>query len=112
MTMTFRSKYYNQPLDTPDGHFDSRREYARWCDLKWMQRAGQIKNLVRQQKFELIPKQRLDGRTVKECFYIADFVYEENGVVIVEDCKGVKTDVYRIKKKLMLWRYGIDIRET
>ena len=77
-----------------------------------MAKSGLIQNLTRQKKYTLIPRQKVNGRTVKECDYIADFVYEENGVVIVEDCKGVKTDVYRIKKKLMLWRYGIDIRET
>ena len=112
MTMTFRSKYRNTPLETPDGRFDSQKEYKRWCVLKMMAKSGLIKNLTRQKKYILIPRQKANGRTVNECYYIADFVYEENGVMIVEDCKGVKTDVYRIKKKLMLWRYGIDIRET
>ena len=110
--MTYPSKYHNKKITTPDGTFDSEREYARWIDLLWMQRAGQISNLARQQKFELIPKQEYKGEKIRACSYVADFVYTRNGETIVEDVKGVKTKEYLIKKKLMLWRYGIQIKET
>ena len=110
--MTYRSKYHNTKITTADGTFDSMRELHRWSELKLMQKAGLIKDLVRQQSFEVIPKQRVNGRTVKPCHYIADFCYVQDGQTVVEDCKGMKTDVYKIKKKLMLWRYGIDIKET
>lgn len=110
--MTSHSKYHNTIVQTPYGVFDSEKEYARWIDLLWMQRAGQIKNLARQQKFELIPKQRYGNRTIRPTYYIADFVYERDGKMVVEDVKGMKTDVYKIKKKLMLWRYGVMIKET
>ena len=88
--------------------FDSKREAARYTELKLMQRAGLISDLRRQVKFELIPKQQGE-RAVS---YIADFVYSEDGQTVVEDVKGVRTPVYRIKKKLMLWRHGVRIREV
>ena len=110
--MTYPSKYRNKKVVTPEGTFDSQKEYGRYIDLLWMQRAGQIKNLARQQAFELIPKQIYEGKTIRACNYIADFVYERDGETIVEDTKGVKTKEYLIKKKLMLWRYGVMIKET
>ena len=44
--------------------------------------------------------------------YVADFVYEDNGDTVVEDTKGMRTKEYVIKRKLMLYRYGIRIKET
>ena len=109
------NKYRAVSIDTEDGHFDSMGEYARWEDLKLMQRAGLISGLKRQVKFELVPKQKTkDGKAVKPVEYIADFRYFDKGTNewITEDFKGVRTDVYKLKKKLMLWRWGIEIRET
>lgn len=48
----------------------------------------------------------------KECSYIADFAYIQDGTYVVEDTKGVRTEAYKIKRKLMLERYGIQIREV
>lgn len=110
-----RSKYRAVPIDTEDGHFDSMGEYARWQDLKLMQRGGLISGLKRQVKFELIPKQKSkDGKNVQPVEYIADFRYydKRTGQWVTEDFKGMRTDVYKLKKKLMLWRYGIEIKET
>lgn len=110
-----RSKYRAVPIDTEDGHFDSMGEYARWQDLKLMQRAGLISGLKRQVKFELVPKQKSkDGKNVQPVEYIADFRYCDKGTGewITEDFKGMRTDVYKLKKKLMLWKYGIEIKET
>ena len=109
---TYRSKYHNKKIQTKDGTFDSVREYSRWCELKLLQRAGQIKDLTRQQRFEVIPKQKYGTQTIRATYYIADFVYTKNGKTVVEDCKGVKTEVYKIKKKLMLQKYGVMIEET
>ena len=103
------SKYGNRKLKAPDGQvFDSVKEFHRWGVLRLLERAGKIRNLQRQVKFELIPKQ--DGE--RACSYIADFVYEENGKKVVEDCKGFKTDAYKLKRKMMLWVHGIKIKET
>ena len=76
--------------------------------LRLLERAGKIKDLKRQVKYELIPKQ--DGE--RACTYIADFTYYENGKLVVEDCKGCQTEVFKIKKKLMLWVHGIRIKLT
>ena len=104
-----KNKYGARKLTTPDGQvFDSVKEYHRWGCLRLLERAGKITDLKRQVKFELIPKQ--EGE--RACYYIADFTYMENGELVVEDCKGFKTDVYKIKKKLMLMEHGIRIRET
>ena len=103
------NKYGARRVKAPDGQvFDSTAEYYRWGMLKLLERAGKISDLKRQVSFELIPKQ--EGE--RACTYVADFTYIEDGKLVVEDCKGFKTDVYKIKKKLMLWVHGIKIKET
>lgn len=89
--------------------FDSKKEAERYLVLRSKAKAGQISELVRQKRYELLPKQ--DGE--RAVYYVADFVYKlPDGTVIVEDVKGVKTDVYKLKKKLMLYTYGIKINEV
>ena len=107
--------------------FDSRKEARRYQELRLLQRAGVIQNLRLQEKFVLIPSQYesyerygAKGQELKpgqrlverECIYIADFVYEENGKTVVEDTKGFKTKDYIIKRKLLLWTHGIKIKEV
>ena len=78
-----------------------------------MERAGIISDLTRQVRFELIPAVKEGGKVKQRATsYIADFVYKQGGQQIVEDAKGVRTEVYKLKKKLMLWRYGIEIKEV
>ena len=102
-------KYGNIKTVTSDGiKHDSVKEANRWCELNLMLRAGLIRDLQRQVKFELLPKQ--EGE--RAVYYIADFVYMENGVKVVEDVKGCRTEVYKLKKKMMLYFHGIRIRET
>ena len=101
-----RGKYRNVKTEA-DGHiFDSKKEAARYQELKLMQQAGDISNL------RLQPKYCIHIENDKICDYIADFAYIENRHHIVEDVKGIKTAVYRLKKKLLRAIYGIDIRET
>ena len=103
------SKYGNVKTVTSDGiKHDSIKEANRWCELKLLERAGQIRLLQRQVKYTLIPKQ--EGE--REVCYIADFVYQEDGKLVVEDVKGKRTKEYIIKRKLMLWVHGIKIKET
>ena len=106
------SKYNNQKIRVGGEVFDSKREYNRWCELRLLERSGIIRNLQRQVKFHLIDSQKTPERTERPCDYIADFVYYENGNRVVEDCKGMRTDVYKIKRKLMLEKYNISIKET
>lgn len=109
------SKYGNRKTELDGMLFDSRKEAARWCELKLMERAGLISDLQRQVKFELIPN-IYEGKKVvqRSASYIADFVYQRGGEQIVEDTKsaGTITDVYKLKKKFMRWKYGIDIQEV
>ena len=115
MTMAAcRSKYHNRKITRDGETFDSIKEYRRFAELSLLERAGAIKDLKRQAKFELIPSQRIDGKVVERpVTYIADFVYEtKEGRVVVEDTKGMKTKDYIIKRKLMLWLQGIRIQEV
>ena len=122
------SKYGNKKIQTPDGEFDSKREYKRWQELKLLARAGKIHDLMRQVSFELIPTQhervekysKKTGKRLKDgvrclekaCFYIADFVYWDGDTMVVEDAKGHRTEAYIIKRKLMLKVHGIKIQEV
>lgn len=106
------SKYGSRKITRDGITFDSVKEYRRWCELSLLERAGTIQNLQRQVKFELIPSQRIDGKVIERpCTYIADFVYTENGKMVVEDTKGFRTTDYIIKRKLLLWVHGIRIQE-
>ena len=96
--------------------FDSRKEFIRWCELRIMERTSKITDLKRQVKYVLIPAQ-CDNRgkvLERECSYIADFVYYDFalGQQIVEDCKGYKTEAYKLKKKMLLYVHNIRIKET
>lgn len=103
------SKYGNIKTITSDGiKHDSIKEAKRWCELKLLERAGVVTDLQRQVKFLLIPKQ--EGE--RAVYYVADFVYTENGKKVVEDAKGCRTEVYKLKKKMMLYFHGITIKET
>ena len=106
------SKYHNKKTIVDGIEFDSKGEGERYIELKLMQRAGLIRDLQLQVKFELIPAQRGKTRSERPVNYIADFVYIKDGKKIVEDFKGYRTDVYKIKRRMMKWLYGIDIRET
>ena len=68
-------KYHNKPIKTDEGRFDSQKEYARWQELKLMERAGVWKNLRRQVKIELFQPRRMMARSLRACDYIADFVF-------------------------------------
>lgn len=101
-------KYRNEKVIVDGISFDSKKEAARYRELKMLERSGAISGLKMQVPFELIPKQSGE----RACIYKADFVYYQQGKKIVEDTKGFKTDVYKIKRKLMLYRYGIKIKES
>ena len=102
------SKYNNRRVNSPDGWFDSQREYKRWGELKLLEKAGEIKDLKRQVPYELIPK---DGR-LRAIKFIADFVYMEKGKEVVEDSKGYRNRLYMLKWRMMLHTHGIEILET
>ena len=106
-------KYHAKKTELDGITFDSRKEAQRYAELKLLERSGAIHNLRRQVRYELIPAQKKDGKTIERaCHYIADFVYEENGKTVVEDVKGYRTKEYVLKRKLMLQVHGIEVREV
>lgn len=130
-----RRKYGNTKIMVDGIQFDSKREAARYQQLKLLERAGRITALQTQVKYVLIPTQReasfevyksgpnkgrrKPGKVLEcECSYIADFVYTQDGETVVEDVKGYRDPAsagyakFVIKRKLMLERYGIRIKEV
>jgi hypothetical protein len=119
------AKYNNKKVIYEGIPFDSKREMQRYRQLQLLQHAGKIKGLELQKEFELIPTQREPdtigkrggvhkGKVIEhKCTYKADFVYTdtETGALVVEDTKGMRTKDYIIKRKLMLYVYGIRIKE-
>ena len=123
------TKYKNKKVEVDGIVFDSKKEAKRYQELLLLEKAGAIQELKRQVKYVLIPAQReftneiytkgkkkgcfKPGKLIeKECAYIADFVYWENGKKVVEDTKGMRTKDYVIKRKLMLYVHGIRIKEV
>lgn len=126
-------KYGNLKVTVDGIEFDSKKEARRYSELKMLLVAGKIEDLELQKEFELIPAQyetfprygkkgqRLqDGKRCieKACVYKADFVYKQDGQKIVEDVKGYRDPAsaayakFVIKRKLLLWRYGLRIVEV
>ena len=107
------SKYKNKKVKVDNIVFDSIKESNRYKELKYLENAGLIKELVLQPKYELQPKFKYEGKTVRKIEYIADFKYIDikTNKEVVEDVKGIKTEVYRLKKKMMLYKYNIDVKE-
>ena len=121
------SKYLAKKTTIDGIQFDSKKEAKRYEFLKEMERQGKIRNLHRQVKYVLIPSQRepstfnskgkeVLGKVIeRECKYVADFQYECEGNLIVEDVKGYRGggaySVFTIKRKLMLEKYGIRVNE-
>ena len=121
-----KQKYHAQKVTFDGMEFDSKREMIRWQELRALERNGEIFGLRRQVRFELIPAQYAPDIVTKtgkkkrgaclerKCDYIADFVYSDlrTGEYVVEDAKGMKTEVYKIKRKLMLYIHGIRVKEV
>lgn len=111
-----RSKYNAKPTTVDGVRFASQKEALHYITLKQMERSGKITGLELQPKFDL--RAWMGGLEFKESAivgrYIADFRYfvPEAGQWIVEDCKGFRTDVYKLKKKIVEANYGITIREV
>lgn len=109
-----KSKYKAIKISNRLGTFDSKKEYERYLILLDREKHGEISKLERQVEYILVPHQTDEkGKVIEQAVkYRADFKYVEDGKEIVEDVKGIKTQVYIIKRKLMLERYKIRIKET
>ena len=93
--------------------FDSQREANRYAELKLLEKAGRIENLQLQVIYELQPAFEFLGNKIRAINYVADFVYfdKRTNETVVEDVKGMKTPVYKLKKKLFEYRYKMEIKE-
>jgi hypothetical protein len=113
-----KQKYGNKKTTIDGVEFDSKKEAARWQELRLLERAGKISELERQVVFELAKSVQYSGKRATPALrYVADFAYFENtetcgSVYTVEDVKGVKTSAYKIKKHLMLAVHKIEVLET
>ena len=90
-----KSKYYAKKVEYDGIVFDSKLEGARYKILKQMQDRGEISELEVQVPYECV----VEGKKI--CKYFADFRYRCGGDVMVEDTKGIITQVFRLKKKLV-----------
>lgn len=106
--VTSKNKYNSKKVLIDGKWFDSKKEGSRYLILRMMELAGLITELETQVVYVLIEK---NGKE-RQLTFRADFRYKENGVLVVEDVKGVKTRTYINKRKLMLEKFGIAIRET
>lgn len=106
------SKYKNKKSEYKGIKFDSKKEMLRYIVLEDMLKKGEIEDLQLQVPFVLIPPFELNGKKYKGMRYIADFTYKKDGKIVVEDVKGMKTNVYKIKKKLMAYVHKIEIKEV
>jgi outer membrane receptor protein involved in Fe transport len=92
----------------------SKKESNRYLELKNYQEQGKIRGLELQVKYNLQPSFKINGKTIRAIDYIADFTYTDNTTeeLVVEDVKGYKTDIYKLKQKLFTYKYKIEIKET
>ena len=110
------SKYNSRKTTVDVIVFDSRKEAKRYTELKKLEEMGSIRDLSLQVQFELIPSFEIviDGKKRKRrpITYVADFVYYRDDEKVIEDVKGLRTPVYKIKKKLFEYKFKTTIKET
>jgi hypothetical protein len=109
-----KNKYNAKKTVIDNITFHSRKEAARYSQLKLYEKGGLISDLRLQVPYELIPKLVINGKTERAIKYVADFVYYDtvHKVEVVEDVKGMITDVFKLKYRLMKLQHGIDIKIT
>lgn len=108
------NKYRNKKIVIDGIEFHSKKEGNRYKELKLLEKAGLIRELELQPAFLLIPTFKKNGKTYRKTTYIADFKYFdiEQDKYIVEDTKGFRTELYKLKKKLFEYQYkDLEIKE-
>jgi hypothetical protein len=103
------NKYHAKKTVVDGITFDSKKEARRYEAIR---RDPSISKLELQPKYDLLAHDLQTGQPVKVGYYKADFRYLQNGETVVEDVKGVKTPIYRLKKKMVEATHGIEIKET
>lgn len=109
------SKYGNKQTAASDGKvFASKRECARYEELRLLLKMRKISDLETQVKYQLLPRQRVRTKVEQPVYYFADFRYYDKELMRwrVEDAKGFRTKEYVIKRKLMMYRHDIHVEEV
>lgn len=111
--MKGKSKYHNNRVLVDNIRFDSKKEANRFIILKKRKDAGEITNLSLQKTYVLLDGYQINGKKVRPVIYRADFVYFDKikNKLVIEDTKGYRTDLYKLKKKMFESRYGLEITE-
>lgn len=102
-----KNKYRNKKTEIDGIVFDSKAEAVRYRELKLLELTGEIVHLELQPRFDIVPSVKWNGKTLRKRVYIADFKYYETqtGRFVVEDVKGMRTQVYTLKRQLFLNQY-------
>ena len=106
-----QNKYKNKKVIVDGIKFDSKKEMSYYIKLSMLQNLGKISELKTQVKFELQPSFEFNGKKIRPIYYIADFTYIQDGKLHIVDTKGIRTDVYKLKKKMMMYK-GYEIEEV
>ena len=111
-----QSKYKNKKVIYDGIKFDSKKEGAYYLKLKVLEQAGKIRDLELQKEYILQPSFKLNNKTYRKISYKADFVYvstddDKLHVVDVKSQITKKDKVYSVKKKLFMYKYGIELEE-
>ena len=111
--MIYNNKYHNKKVIIDGIKFDSEKEGNYYLKLKMLEKAGKIRDLRLQVPFVVLETFKVNDRTYRKTKYIADFTYfDDKDKLHVVDVKGFRTKEYELKKKLMAWKYGIEIEEV
>ena len=107
------NKYGNKKTQYKGISFDSKKECEYFIYLESLEAQGEISELQRQVRFELQPSFKFKGKTIRSICYVADFTFKDkNGNLHIVDVKGgILTPEYKMKKKMLLYKHGIEIEE-
>jgi hypothetical protein len=107
-----RNKYGAKKMQVGEVTFDSKKEAQRYMELQLLERAGEISNLRRQVKIELMGQHRpLYTRTGRKMRLTADYAYTDGGVEVFEDAKGCWTRDFEVRYAVAI-AMGINFRVT
>jgi len=97
------SKYGNKCTEVDGIQFDSKAEALRYQQLKLLERAGKVRDVQTQVRYTLLDGFWSEGVWVRPVTYIADFVYFDHELLqyVIEDVKGVRTQAFQLKWKLL-----------
>ena len=109
-----KNKYKNTSCYCDGIKFQSKKEADYYLKLKMLLKSGVIRDLELQKEYILQDSFKLNKKTRRKISYIADFTYfsTSDDKLHIVDVKGFKTEIYKLKKKLFEYKYGIEIEEV